>query len=79
MLRGAYESFLIGVRGAPRLARNVRSVVDGAVRSHSRKPDQTYAAAERLVPGARRADLFSRQSRPGWDAWSDEAGQFDST
>ena len=51
VLRGTYEPFLIGVRGALRLARNVRSVVDGAVRSHSRKPDQAYAAAERLVPG----------------------------
>lgn len=25
----------------------------------------------------RRLDLFSRQSRPGWTAWGNEAGKFD--
>ncbi|MGL4442995.1 MAG: MT-A70 family methyltransferase [Alsobacter sp.] len=77
-LRCAHEPFLIGRRGKPRWARNVRSVVEGLTREHSRKPDEAYAAAERLAPDVtRRADLFSRESRAGWESWGFEAGKFD--
>jgi N6-adenosine-specific RNA methylase IME4 len=76
ILRCAGEPFLIGVRGKVKTARNVRSVIEGEVRQHSRKPDAAFAAAEALMPGARRVELFSRQPRPGWDAWGDEAGRF---
>lgn len=76
-LRCASEPFLIGTVGRPRFAKNVRTVVEGPIREHSRKPDEAYAAAERLAPDAmRRADIFSRESRPGWDVWGDEAGKF---
>ncbi|KPQ06162.1 MAG: Transcriptional activator, adenine-specific DNA methyltransferase [Rhodobacteraceae bacterium HLUCCA12] len=77
ILRSAGEPFLIGTRGAPRCARTVRSVVDGPIREHSRKPDEAFVAAEALLPHARRIELFSRQSRPGWESWGDEAGKFD--
>lgn len=77
ILRCAGEPFLIGVRGKPKTTRSVRSVVLGAIREHSRKPESAYAAAERLMPTAKRADLFSRQSRPGWDAFGFETGKFD--
>lgn len=50
--------------------------IEAAVREHSRKPDEAYAAAEALVPLARRLDLFSRQARSGWVAWGDEVGRF---
>jgi N6-adenosine-specific RNA methylase IME4 len=29
------------------------------------------------MPDARRLDLFSRKTRPGWTAFGDEAGKFD--
>jgi len=77
ILRSAGEPFLIGTRGKPQTTRSVRSVIEGPVREHSRKPDEAYQAAEALMPGARRLDLFSRESRPGWDAWGAEAGKFD--
>lgn len=78
ILRCAGEPFLIGTRGAPAFSRSVRSVVLGPVREHSRKPDQAYQAAERLVPGAtRRADLFTRQKRLGWQGWGDELHKFE--
>lgn len=77
ILRCAGEPFLIGTIGKPRTARNVRSVIEGIVREHSRKPDEAYAEAEKLIPKARRADLFSRQTRPGWTSWGNEAGLFD--
>jgi len=78
ILRSSTEPFLIATMGAPTTARNVRSVVHGPVREHSRKPEEGYRAAEALIPNAlHRADLFSRQSRPGWDAWGNETGKFD--
>lgn len=77
VLRSAGEPFLIGTLGNPKTACNVRSVVEGQIREHSRKPDEAYAAAEQLMPDARRIELFGRQSRPGWDVWGNEATKFD--
>lgn len=77
ILRSAGEPFLIGTRGAPKCARNVRSVIEGPIREHSRKPDEAFSAAEALIPTARRIELFSRQTRPGWASWGNEAGKFD--
>lgn len=76
ILRGSNEPFLIGTRGSPRTAKNVRSGFTGLIRDHSRKPEEAYAAAERLMPKANRLDLFSRTDRKGWTAWGDEAGKF---
>lgn len=77
VLRSAHEPFLIGAIGEPRTTRGVRSVLMGEAREHSRKPASAYAAAEALIPGARRADVFSRERRPGWEAFGDEVGKFD--
>ena len=76
LLRSAGEPFLIGTIGKPKVARNVRSVILGERREHSRKPDEAFIAAEALMPDARRVELFSRESRPGWDCWGNEAGKF---
>ena len=76
VLRSAHEPFLIGALGEPDTTRAVRSVVMAQAREHSRKPDAAYAAAEQLVPRVRRADVFSRQRRAGWDAFGDEIGKF---
>lgn len=76
ILRSAGEPFLIGTIGKPACARNVRSVVDAQVREHSRKPDEAFAAAESLVPNVHRCELFSRQARPGWDVWGNQADMF---
>lgn len=76
VLRNSHELFLIGSVGSP-LVKAIRSVVMGLAREHSRKPDEAYLEAERMLPRARRADLFSRQTRPGWTAWGNEIGKFD--
>lgn len=76
-LRSAGEPFLIGTRGKPKNTHSVRSVIMGPVREHSRKPEEAYAAAEALMPDAKRIDLYSRQTRSGWDSWGDEAYKFD--
>lgn len=76
VLRSANEPFLIGTVGRPRTSRSVRSVIEGPVREHSRKPDEAFAAAETLVPGVPRLELFSRESRTGWDTWGNERAKF---
>lgn len=79
LLRNAHENFVIATRGNCERVTNVRSVIMAKRREHSRKPDEAYDAAEMMRPGIdnpRRLDLFSRQSRPGWDAWGNETGKF---
>jgi N6-adenosine-specific RNA methylase IME4 len=44
---------------------------------HSRKPDEFYKIIIDKTPGQTRCDLFSRQTRPGFDGWGNEAGKFD--
>jgi N6-adenosine-specific RNA methylase IME4 len=76
--RNAHEIVLLGSKGSPKYPnRNVRSVFDGPLREHSRKPEESYEVARRLVPYGRAADVFSRQSRPGWDNWGDQRHLFD--
>lgn len=76
-LRSACEPYLIAIAGSPRTSRSERNVVDDLAREHSRKPEKGYELCERWMPGARRVELFSRTSRPGWDTWGLEAGKFD--
>lgn len=77
LLRGAGEPFLIATRGAPKTTRAVRSVIEGPLREHSRKPDEAFAAAELLMPLAQRLELFSRQPREGWATWGNEVHKFE--
>jgi N6-adenosine-specific RNA methylase IME4 len=76
MLRCAGEPFLLATIGKPQTARNVRSVIEGPLREHSRKPDEAFEAADRLRPDVPRIELFSRQERPGWDVMGNEIGRF---
>ncbi|NWG72780.1 MAG: DNA methyltransferase, partial [Parvularculaceae bacterium] len=38
---------------------------------------EAFAWCERWAGEVRRVELFSRQTRPGWDSWGFEAGKFD--
>jgi N6-adenosine-specific RNA methylase IME4 len=78
-VRSSCEPWLIGVNGDPEAAgaSTSRNVIEGLAREHSRKPDEAYKWAERYMPDARRLDLFSRQSRPGWTTWGRESTKFD--
>jgi N6-adenosine-specific RNA methylase IME4 len=75
--RSTHENILIASRGKPKIGKPFRSLFDGLAREHSRKPDEFYALAEAFAPGVRRADLFGRESRSGWDVWGAEATKFD--
>ena len=51
---------------------------DGLARQHSRKPEEAYDLVDALLPShARKADIFSRQVRPGWDSWGDQVDKFE--
>ncbi len=77
ILRCAGEPFLIATTGDPWSAKNVRSVIEGPVREHSRKPDEAFEAAERLAGDVPRIELFSRQERQGWDVMGNEVSKFE--
>ena len=75
-LRSSVEPWLIGVVGRPITSRSHRNMIDGLARQHSRKPDEAYRWCESYMPHARRADLFAREKREGWEAWGNEVGKF---
>jgi N6-adenosine-specific RNA methylase IME4 len=76
--RCAHESILLGTRGAPAIAsKSVRSVIMAPVREYSRKPDEAYEAARSMIPYGRAADVYSRETRPKWESFGDQAGHFD--
>lgn len=71
------ELCLLARRGSPRrIAKNVREVILTPVREHSRKPDEAYDRVQAYCAGPY-ADLFARQTRPGWDGWGNESTKFD--
>jgi N6-adenosine-specific RNA methylase IME4 len=78
IMRECNEVFLLGKVGEPPTCSNsIRNLIEAPRRQHSRKPDLAYSTCEELFGPARRADLFSRQSRPGWESWGKEASKFD--
>ena len=77
ILRCAGEPFLIGTRGQPKTTRSTRSVIEGPIREHSRKPDEAFTAAELLMPEAKRLELFSRQQRAGWTVWGNQTEKYE--
>lgn len=75
-VRTMHEPVLLGVMGSP-THRPFPSYFAGVARQHSRKPEEFYRLVDAHVPAIGKLDLFSRQSRPGWSAWGNEAGKFD--
>jgi N6-adenosine-specific RNA methylase IME4 len=77
-VRSSCEPWFMAVFGNPQeTSLSARNIFDGLRREHSRKPEQAYAWCEAYLPEARRVEIFSRTSRPGWDTWGFEAGKFD--
>ena len=73
--RSCHETILLGTVGKPPCF-GLPSCFDGVRREHSRKPDEFYEMIAKKTPGLRRADVFSREKREGWDCWGDEVGKF---
>jgi len=73
--RTMHEPLLLGTVGKPTKF-TLPSCIDGIAREHSRKPQEFYNMIKERTPGLRRADLFARENRDGWDCWGDEVGKF---
>jgi len=53
-------------------------IFDGVRREHSRKPEAFYDLVESRCPKLTfRADIYVRQTRPGWEGFGNEATKFD--
>jgi N6-adenosine-specific RNA methylase IME4 len=74
--RSMHEPILLASIGKPRKFSAFPSAFDGVAREHSRKPDEFYTLVDKHTAGLRRADLFSRESRPTFEGWGNEHGKF---
>lgn len=73
VLRNAHETFYIGSVGKPKIEdRGIPSLILEPKTRHSAKPQGIYQTCDRLCQDGFKLDLFSRQERPGWDAFGDE-------
>uniref|UniRef100_A0A1J3J0Q5 N6-adenosine-methyltransferase MT-A70-like n=1 Tax=Noccaea caerulescens TaxID=107243 RepID=A0A1J3J0Q5_NOCCA len=68
-LNHSKEHCLVGIKGNPEVNRNIDTdVIVAEVRETSRKPDEMYAMLERIMPRARKLELFARMhnAQAGW-------------
>ncbi len=76
-VRTCHEPVLLASFGGRQSHKAFPSIFDGLAREHSRKPDEFYQLVGDRTPGLDRCDLFSRETRPGFDGWGNEHGKFD--
>jgi N6-adenosine-specific RNA methylase IME4 len=75
-LRSQSEFCIMAIRGEPIVnLTNQTTVINGAMREHSRKPDEFYAMVSELCPG-RKLDYFSRETRETWETFGNETEHF---
>lgn len=80
--RNRHELLLVATRGrfpCPRPALFPDSVIPGAQREHSRKPEWPQEQIEARLPAARKLELFGRRVRSGWTVWGNQTDKFDAT
>lgn len=69
-LKKSHETCIVASRGGqaclPVKGGYVRSSFSGAVREHSRKPEEFYMLVEKMYPNSPKFEMFSREARPGW-------------
>ncbi len=78
-VRNRHEYVLVGRRGkfaCPSPAPFNDSILDGAQREHSRKPESLQKRIEEVWPETKKIELFARAERQGWDTWGNEVGHF---
>lgn len=75
-VRSTGEVVIVATVGKPKQDYAPPTIFDGLARQHSRKPEEFYAIAERMMLHARRADVFARQTRPGWESFGNELQRF---
>lgn len=85
IIRTVCEPFLIATkrdhkvrgRSIPNLIETLDKLeLPGLAREHSRKPEEFFELVEKLTPGRRWADIFSREQRPRWTCWGNQVEKF---
>lgn len=76
-VRTTGEVVVVATLGNPKQSSVPQTIFDGVAREHSRKPDEFYALCDRVMPHARRADVFARERRAGWHSFGNELGKFE--
>ena len=76
-MRTCHELVLLASFGGRQRHKAFPSIFDGLAREHSRKPDEFYRMVVERTPDQERCDLFSRETRQGFDGWGQEHGKFD--
>jgi N6-adenosine-specific RNA methylase IME4 len=75
-VRSRHELLLVAMRGnlpAPAESTRPDSVIEAPRGAHSEKPSVVLDLIDAAYPGLPKVELFSRQPRPGWAAWGDQA------
>lgn len=76
-VRSMCEPIIVATKGEP-VHRPFPGLFKGIRREHSRKPDEFYdLVLDRCAGLARRANVFTRESRLGFEGWGDQATKFD--
>jgi N6-adenosine-specific RNA methylase IME4 len=76
-VRSMAEPVLVATRGNPK-HKAFPGLFTGVRREHSRKPEEFYDLVDAKCTGlTRRADVFARQPRLGYDSFGNEVGKFD--
>ena len=78
--RNRHELVYIATRGdfpCPRPAPHKDSVIEAPTREHSRKPERLQDEIDAAFPGMKKAELFARRQRSGWDAWGNDTEKFE--
>lgn len=61
---------------APEARGKLTTVIQEKARQHSRKPDGAYNLIDFLYPGVTKLDVFSRETRPGWNQYGNQVNYF---
>lgn len=75
--RGCTEHVLYATRGRIGIPAALRepNVLMAPKSRHSAKPPQFMELVERVIPDARRIEMFCRAPRPGWVAWGNQVAE----
>lgn len=79
-VRNWHEPCILATRGrfpCPKPALFPTSIIPGARREHSRKPDWLHERIDARLPETRRLEMFARRPRSGWTVCGNETEKFD--
>lgn len=81
-VRNRHEIVLVAKRGkfpCPSPAPFPDSIIAGAQREHSRKPETLQGRIDEVWPDAAKLEMFARRQRSGWTTWGNQTDLFEET